>query len=114
MEDWDLLLRLIQLGDMPKINVPVSEYFIRPELEDFADPASNSVAGGHSLHEEWEARLRNAYLRKDLAEGKFGMGYLMNPQHRLPMERINAAAERLRGLGEGNWLARQFLKQGRR
>lgn len=114
MEDWDLLLRLIQLGDLPKIDKPVSEYFVRPELTDFSDPASNSVAGGHALHEEWEARLRNEYLRKDLATGKFGMGFLMNPQHRLAMERINVAADGIRSLGKRSWLVRQILKRVKR
>jgi glycosyltransferase involved in cell wall biosynthesis len=110
VEDWDFLIRAIQIGDIGKIDVPVAEYFVRSGIDDENDPHANSVAAGHGLHVEWEARVRNMYLREDLNSGRAGMGHLMNPQHRLPMERINTLAEKVNALPNRSWIARKILR----
>lgn len=109
VEDWDFLLRIIQLGDIGKIDKPVAEYFLRPSVVDAESSLSNSVGAGHGEHVEWEARLRNKYLRQDINAGTVGMGYLMNPSHRLPMERINRFAESLNATASRNWFTRKML-----
>mmetsp|Transcript_15413 Transcript_15413/g.18547 ORF Transcript_15413/g.18547 Transcript_15413/m.18547 type:complete len:298 (-) Transcript_15413:179-1072(-) len=109
MEDWDFLLRIVQLGDIGKCNIPVAEYYLRPEMEDDSVSISNSVGAGHHEHIEWDARLRNRYLRQDLLEGKFGMGHLMNPPHRLPMERINYVVSSINETASRSWFARKIL-----
>jgi glycosyltransferase involved in cell wall biosynthesis len=114
VEDWDFLLRLILRGDIGRVDATVARYYLRAALASPHDPGSNSVIGGHALHEEHDARLRNRYLRADLAAGRVGLGFLMNPSHRLPMERINAAADGINRAARRNWLLRQLLKAVRR
>lgn len=109
MEDWDFLLRIIQRGDIGKCDSPVAEYYLRPEAKDDTASISNSVGAGHYEHVEWDARLRNRYLRQDLRDGKVGMGHLMNPPHRLPMERINYIVSSINSTASRNWFARKIV-----
>lgn len=112
VEDWDFVLRAILIGDIGKLQKPVAEYFIREATEDKDDPTGNSVTSGHHLHEEWEARLRNKYLRADLEAGVAGLGHLLNPHYRLPMERINRTADLINSASKKNaavrFIARLF------
>jgi glycosyltransferase involved in cell wall biosynthesis len=110
LEDWDLLLKILRQEDIGRLYALVAEYYIRPEIEGEEDPAGNSVAAGHDLHEEYEVRLRNRYLRKDLDTGRAGLGFLMNPPHRLPMERINVLATSLNGLAERQIVLRHLRR----
>ena len=93
LEDWDLLLRVTSKHDIDRLDDVVAAYYLRAASGDPDDPLGNSVTAGRALHEEWEVRLRNRYLREDLAAGRYGLGHLMNPPHRLPMERINLVVD---------------------
>lgn len=114
LEDWDFVLKLILRGEIGKVHETVARYYVRPKMASPEDPVSNSVVGSHALHEEYEVRLRNRYLRADLEAGRFGLGVLMNPPHRLPMERINALANGMNRAAERHWIVRRLLGSLRR
>lgn len=96
MEDWDFFLRALLIGDIGKIDKEVCEYFVRPKITNYADSLANSVEAGHGIHQEWEIKLRNKHLREDINNNRVGLGLLMNPPHRIPMERINLITNKLK------------------
>jgi len=110
MEDWDFVLRIVRKYDVLKTNRAVSEYFVRPTLDNGAGPLGNSIIAEHQLHEEWNTRIRNRYLRADLDNKEVGLGHMMNPPHILPMERINAVVNYINSASERVWILRRALQ----
>lgn len=77
-EDWDFGIRLMLKYDVEQVlsDVALVYYHQRPNVKD--DNIGNSVHAGVREQERTIMALRNSYLRKDLAKGKLGVGFLMN------------------------------------
>jgi hypothetical protein len=50
----------------------------RQRITDEASGAANSRLNSAKIYGELDAQIRNRLLRKDLAEGKVGLGFLVN------------------------------------
>ncbi|NOX93962.1 MAG: glycosyltransferase family 2 protein [Alphaproteobacteria bacterium] len=82
LEDWDFLLRLLLIGDVCAAPNARSFYHVRPEVK---GEAANTQA---SDLKEADVYLRNAYLREDIARGRFGLGVLTNVRDPLTSDRL--------------------------
>jgi glycosyltransferase involved in cell wall biosynthesis len=71
--DWEFNLRFCRLYEIAVIRRPLARYHLR---EGVNTVNSNSVLTGELAH--WEARLRNKLLRRDLAAGQPGLGFMVN------------------------------------
>lgn len=91
LEDWDLWLRMAERGDILRVSEVLADQHIRQ--------GSGAQANSDlDLHRKVEAKLRNSYLRRDLSEGRQGLGHLMNMQHRETMEEMKGLLGRIRKL----------------
>lgn len=77
-EDWDFGIRLMLQHNVEQVIVDhaLVYYHQRPSIKD--GPEGNSVHAGAREQERAIMILRNNYLRKDLEQGKIGVGYIMN------------------------------------
>lgn len=71
--DWDFNLRFVTQFDVDVLPQPLARVHQRPAATTGAN--ANSAP---ALHRAWDARLRNGWLRDDLAAGRLGMGLLAN------------------------------------
>lgn len=77
-EDWDFGIRLMLHYNVEQVIVDhaMVYYHQRPSIKD--GPAGNSVYAGVREQERAIMLIRNNYLRKDLEQGKLGVGFIMN------------------------------------
>lgn len=77
-EDWDFGIRLMLHYNVEQVIVDhaMVYYHQRPSIKD--GPAGNSVHAGVREQERAIMLIRNNYLRKDLDQGKLGVGFIMN------------------------------------
>lgn len=73
--DWDFNLRMLLLGDVGVIPLPLANYHIRENSEQLS--ANNSVTGGLQKHYDVDAAYRNAKIREDIYHNKLGLGWLL-------------------------------------
>ncbi len=92
--DWEFNVRFLSRFDVDVIPLALANYHLRGRLP--SGDYSNTVVGEVDLHSTIARRLRNEWLRQDLATGRFGVGFL-------------AALPDLFGSGD-NWLARQAVR----
>jgi len=102
--DWDFALKLLEIGDIGVVPRPLANYHKRLE-EKGASSYGNSIIAGVTIHQEFNAILRNKWLRRDLAAGKTGLGVLfgLGRQFELALTRelnLATAQELLRALIE--------------
>lgn len=71
--DWDFNLRFVTQFDVDVLPQPLARVHQRP-----AATAGANANSAPALHRAWDARLRNAWLRDDLAAGRLGIGLLAN------------------------------------
>lgn len=74
--DWDFHLRCAERFDIGLIKEELAYYHHRIDLTDGV--YGNSVIAGDDKHKVYDTLLRNEYLRRDLATGRPGLGYLVN------------------------------------
>jgi len=74
--DWDFNLRILQKYEILVLEQKLAFYHWR--IDDAGNINSNTVTRGLEEHRKQTVRLQNHYLRRDLQEGKFGIGYLLN------------------------------------
>lgn len=76
-EDWDFGIRLLMKYDVDLIQTeqPLFYYHQRPDQK---GDDGNSVHAGVRTQEVTINRIRNKYLREDIAKGVLGVGYIMN------------------------------------
>jgi len=86
LEDWDLWLNLLLLGDI----IWVPEVLAIQYLRSRAQP---SQLENSDRFEHWASNsvLRNYYLREDIKAGKYGLGHLMNMPYRQTIDDVNAS-----------------------
>lgn len=90
LEDWDLWLRLMLKGDVIALPELLSVQYIRKNA--LGDAAQSK----RDDHLKATIALRNHYLRKDIHEGSYGLGRLMNMHHRQTLEEFSALTKSLR------------------
>lgn len=74
--DWDFHLRCVERFDIGLIKEELAYYHHRIALTNSI--YGNSVIAGDDKHKIYDMLLRNEYLRRDIAAGKPGLGYLVN------------------------------------
>lgn len=76
-EDWDFGIRFLLKYDADFLNTKdaLHNYHHRPEAK---GDVGNSVFDRADEHRRHVNILANHYLRKDMQQGKFGVGYIMN------------------------------------
>lgn len=74
-EDWDFGIRLMLTSNVSFIPGVLTLYHHRPQV---TGSNGNSVFAGIDIHKRNLVRLRNRYLRNDINNGVFGVGYIMN------------------------------------
>ncbi|MER2519120.1 MAG: glycosyltransferase family 2 protein [Bdellovibrionales bacterium] len=72
--DWDFNLRFLLYFDIGVLLKNLSNYHIRHATE---GAYGNSITAGRYDHAIYNSRVRNEYLRRDLEEGKIGLGYCL-------------------------------------
>jgi GT2 family glycosyltransferase len=75
LDDWDFNLRFLikfDIGVVPKF---LANYHWR--VAGATGSNAQTVVSGSTLHQEYTAIIRNKFLRKDIEDGKFGVGVLM-------------------------------------
>ena len=83
--DWDFFIRVLLEKDLGFIDEYLARYHIRHKAESSRN--RNSVVENEALHRQFDAAIRNSYIRKDLAEGRFGVGVLMSLLYRESLTR---------------------------
>jgi glycosyltransferase involved in cell wall biosynthesis len=73
--DWDFNLRLIMEGDIAVIPRPLAFYHTRPAAKSGA--SANSIHGNPNLHKQYEAVIRNRFIRNAAKSGALSPGLLM-------------------------------------
>jgi glycosyltransferase involved in cell wall biosynthesis len=74
--DWDFNIRFLSRYDVVVIPEYLANYHWRETL--LQGNYSNTVVGKIDIHATYAAFLKNEWLRKDLQEGKLGLGFLVN------------------------------------
>lgn len=73
--DWDFTVRLLRLGDIGVVPRVLANYHKRLD-ESMDSTYGNSIIAGIGVHHEYNAILRNKWLRQDLDAGVAGIGTL--------------------------------------
>jgi glycosyltransferase involved in cell wall biosynthesis len=76
LEDWEFCLRLFARYDCIFLEEPLANYHQREGAD--AGAEANSRLNSQAIYGKLDADIRNRLLRKDLAEGKMGLGFLVN------------------------------------
>jgi glycosyltransferase involved in cell wall biosynthesis len=105
--DWDFYMRLLTRFDIQVVPRVLANYHLRPA--NAGDRFGNSVAAGLDTHVETEAMILNSLMRRDLAEGKVGMGTIANLSYDLRELRENSG-----GMVQGFHDLIQALNRSRR
>lgn len=77
--DWEFNLRFLSHYEIAVIPEYLANYHWRDTLK--KGDYRNTVVADIDIHETYTALLRNELLRKDLREGKIGIGFLVNLCH---------------------------------
>jgi len=75
--DWDFHLKTLLVGDIGVLPITLANYHFRVQLNDDQAIYGNTVTHGVSKHIEFDAKYRNAKLRDDINNNKFGLGHLL-------------------------------------
>jgi len=73
--DWEFNLRFLSHFAIDVIPKPLANYHIRGQVMDGV--YSNTVVAARDLHMQVGWRIRDELLRRDLQNGRFGLGFLM-------------------------------------
>lgn len=114
--DWDFHLRVCaeyEIGLIPEL---LANYHHRVSRE--AAQYANTVIADQPKHHAYDALYRNQLLRRDLREGRAGLGYLVNFERSFdrlhaqmyPLERLLNA---LAGIRLFRWMAGPLYRGGR-
>lgn len=75
--DWDFNLRALLIGDIGILPEVLANYHVRKTSDRPADAYVNSVPPGSHGQIVADASYRNRWLRKDVTQGKAGLGFLL-------------------------------------
>ena len=74
--DWDFYMRVLLRYDIQLVPLVLANYHHRPASA--GERYGNTVTAGARTHDSVAASILNSLLRKDLAEGKIGLGTIAN------------------------------------
>lgn len=82
LEDWDFLLRLVLAGDVGACPEANTHFHFREQ--------AGGAEANSGVRSDFDAliRLRNKYLREDIAAGKVGLGFLTNVRDHATQDRL--------------------------
>ena len=75
--DWDFNIRTLLIADIGVIPEVLANYHVRPENSAGSRDYVNSITAGAAGQHVADAQYRNRWLRKDIAEGRAGLGFLL-------------------------------------
>ena len=75
--DWDFNLRFLAKADIGVIPEMLANYHFRPRVADGQGVYGNTVTHGLDQHVAYDALVRNRMLRRDLEEGRVGLGHMV-------------------------------------
>ncbi len=78
MGDWEFNIRFCQHYEIAVLPEELAYYYHRESAQSKGDVYANSIVGGANKHDSYYNYLRNTLLRKDLEQGKVGVGHLVN------------------------------------
>jgi glycosyltransferase involved in cell wall biosynthesis len=104
--DWEFNLRFLRHYDIGVIPEELSYFHTRPPSTDSS--LGNTVVDGADRHVLYETMIRNEYLRKDLSEGKAGLGWLLS-QSRTERNIVKLVSSRTRAVNFVNRIYDRFL-----
>lgn len=84
LEDWDLWLKLLLIGDFSVVSDVVAVQRVGA-----VDQTQ------HKVHLEQTARMRNKYLRDDILKNSIGLGHITNMPSHVTIERVDFLLQRL-------------------
>lgn len=90
LEDWDLWLKLMLIGDVIALPELLSVQYIRKDAQ------GDAAQSKRDDHVQASIAMRNHYLRQDIHNGSFGLGKLMNTHHRQTLEELAAMTKSLK------------------
>lgn len=76
--DWEFNLRFLLNFDIYVIPEKLANYHHRVQITQTNDQYGNSILSGSSKHLDYDTRLRNYLLRKDIQNSQVGLGFLVN------------------------------------
>ena len=77
--DWEFFIRAIKQTDMGFIPEYLANYHIRLNG---SNDEMNSVTEKSQQHLQYDAAIRNKYLREDISDGRYGIGIMINQIYR--------------------------------
>jgi glycosyltransferase involved in cell wall biosynthesis len=104
--DWEFNLRFLRDYDVGVIPEELSYFHTRPPNTDGS--FSNTVVDGTDRHALYDTMIRNEYLRKDLSEGKPGLGWLLS-QSKSERHIVDLVAGRTRAVNFVNRIYDRFF-----
>ena len=75
--DWRFNLKVAIRGDILVLPERLANYHVRTNVGAHRRAYANSVAAERALHEQQDAMFRNELLRRDIASGTFGLGWIV-------------------------------------
>lgn len=107
LDDWDFNLRFLLAHDIGVVPEFLANYHWR--VGSAAGANAQTVTSGSILHQEYTAIIRNRLLRKDLNDGKVGVGMLMTlgRLHQLNSDTLKIVNDRV----GAQLLIRQYAKK---
>ncbi|MBK6974166.1 MAG: glycosyltransferase [Sterolibacteriaceae bacterium] len=114
--DWDFHLRVCAQYEIGLIPEMLANYHHRASMQ--SGEYGNTVIANESKHHTYDALYRNDLLRRDLREGKAGLGHLVNTARSFdrlqaqiyPLERLLASLSKIPLF---RWFARPLYRGGR-
>lgn len=114
--DWDFHLRVCAQYEIGLIPELLANYHHRISLR--SGEYSNTVISDRSAHHSYDTLLRNELLRRDLRDGKLGLGYLVSIARSFdglqaqvyPLERLLTRLSQIRLF---RWIAGPLYRGGR-
>jgi len=104
--DWEFHLRFLRNYDIGVIPEELSCFHTRPPNTNSS--FSNTVVDGIDRHALYDTMIRNEYLRKDLSEGKPGLGWLLS-QSKSERHIVDLVAGRTRAVNFVNRIYDRFF-----
>ena len=107
LDDWDFNIRFCEKFDIGVIPRALANYHFREISQ--AGSTAQTASAGSTLHQEYTAIIRNKMLRRDLEQGKFGIGTFMaiGRYHQLQNNSLKLINDKI----EAGMLFRRLLKR---
>jgi glycosyltransferase involved in cell wall biosynthesis len=98
--DWEFNLRFLEAADIGVIPEMLANYHFRARVDANQAVYGNTVTHGVDQHVAYDALVRNKLLRRDLSQGRVGLGHLVSlgrqaSNFKYSLRGVEGATERL-------------------